>query len=98
LVFKTNFTGIQDSEGERVTPWQKLFLNEAKTLNLRAEVGEKNWARGSWCHLKNAYPRLSSTSCSFVDRTSKVSTKHRKDTALNLKKKNQRNTTFFFYM
>jgi hypothetical protein len=47
---------------------------------------------------KNTSPRLSSTSCSFVDRTSNVSTKHRKDTALNLKKKNQTNTTYFFYM
>jgi hypothetical protein len=38
---------------------------------------------------KNACPRLSSTSCSFVDRTSKLSTKHRKDTALDLRKKIQ---------
>jgi hypothetical protein len=35
---------------------------------------------------KNASPRLSSTSCSFVDRTTKLSTKHRKDTAFYLKK------------
>ena len=35
---------------------------------------------------KNASPRLSSTSCSFVDRTTKLSTKHRNDTAFYLKK------------
>jgi hypothetical protein len=39
-------------------------------------------------------PRLSSTRCSFVDGTSELSAKHRKDTALDLKK-NQTNTTFF---
>jgi len=36
-------------------------------------------------HLRTS-PRLSSTSCSFVDRTPELSTKHRKDTALDLKK------------
>ena len=98
MVFKTNFTGIQNSEGgESYTMTENIFLNEAKTLNLRAEGAKKN-GRGVWVPPKNTSPRLSSTSCSFVDRTSNVSTKHRKDTALNLKKKNQTNTTFFFYM
>ena len=44
---------------------------------------------------KNASSRLSSTSCSFVDRTSKVSTKHRKDTALHLEKKIKQIPHFF---
>jgi hypothetical protein len=54
---------------------------------------EKKNGRGVWGLPKNASPRLSLTSCSFVDKTSKLSTKHRKDTALDLK--SQTNTTFF---
>jgi hypothetical protein len=62
-------------------------LRQKHLISERREV--KKIGRGVLVPPKNAYPRLSSTSCSFVDRTSKVSTKHRKDTALNLKKKSK---------
>jgi hypothetical protein len=45
----------------------------------------KKLGEGVWGPHQNASPRLSSTSCSFGGRTSKLSTKHRKDTALDLK-------------
>ena len=73
----------------------RLFFKWGKNAIAERRETREKIGRRVWRPPKNASPRLSSTSCSFVDRTSKLSTKHRKDTALDLKK-NQTNTTFFF--
>ena len=57
----------------------RLFLHEAKTLNRRNGGRRKKIGWGFCGPPKNASPRLSSISCSLVDRTSKLSTNHRKD-------------------
>ena len=76
--------------GERNTMADFFLMKQKHLISERREA--KKIGQGVWVSPKNASPRLSPTNCFFVDRTSKVSIKHRKDTALNLKKKS--NTTF----
>jgi hypothetical protein len=66
--------------------WQRGFRGKKLICEKLTDDEREVIGRGVRGSHKNASPRLSSTSCSFVDRISKLSINHRKDTALDLKK------------